>query len=251
MTNRYPVLIALAMTTFPAPGAVVARFNAFSHANNVAVVSTDASLQTDWTTTDLTDQATGIGALSGSNQAGSNRKTNDFGTTPTIQFSSNRESDAETPLASGGDNESTWTTFTVSASGGNALDFDGQLATADTFAEGTGLGGTVSADWTLYYSLDGGVNWTSLGTETGASIGGNGGESAATAVSWSLTSIGTQTSVAFLLDPVSTGSTNGNVSQRGVAVGNLEVNATVTAIPEPTLPLLGSLGFLGLLRRRR
>ncbi|MCP5532867.1 MAG: hypothetical protein H7A49_16875 [Akkermansiaceae bacterium] len=241
-------IITLAAATLPASATVVARFNSFTHAADVAVISTDASAQTGWTTTALTDQATGLGALSATNQSSTNRKTNDFGSTPTIQFSSNRESDAGIPTGTIG--ESTWSTFTVSASSGNSLDFDGQVATADTFAEGTGLGGTVSADWTLYFSLDGGTSWTSLGAKTGASIGGSGGESAATAVSWDLTAIGTQTSVSFLLDPVSTGSTNGNVSQRGVAVGNIEVNAVVL-VPEVGSAFLGSLGLFGLLRRRR
>lgn len=246
--KRLIPIISLA-TAAAADSAVVARFNTFTHANDEPILSADASSQGDWTTTDLTDLATGIGALSASNQGGANRKTNDFGTTPTIQFSSNREGDAQTPLAPGGNNESTWTTFTITASSGKLLDFAGQTATADTFAEGTGLGGTVSADWTLYYSLNGGTSWTSLGSETGASIGGSGGESAATAVSWDLGAIGSQATVVFLLDPSSTGATNGNVSQRGVAVGNLEVNATI--VPEPTASLLGTIGILTLMRRRR
>lgn len=242
------ILVLLAAAALPASATVVARFNSFTHTADVAVIATDASTQSGWTTSALTDQATGIGALSASNQASANRKTNDFGSTPTIQFSSNRESDSGVPTGTIG--ESTWSTFTISASSGNSLDFDGQMATADTFAEGTGLGGTVSANWTLYFSLNGGTTWTSLGAKTGASIGGSGGESAATSVSWDLSAIGTQTSVAFLLDPVSTGSTNGNVSQRGVAVGNLEVNAVVV-VPEVGSAFLGSLGLFSLLRRRR
>jgi hypothetical protein len=250
--KRTPLLLAI-VSLAAATGsqaAVVARFDTFTHVADNPTLASDVSAQAGWTTSDLTDLATGIGALSASNQGGANRKINSFGTTPTIQFSSNREGDGQTPLAAGGNNESTWITFTVSATGANTLDFTGQVATAETFAEGTGLGGSVSADWTLYFSLDGGSSWSALGTETGASIGGSGGESSATAVGWALSGIGaSQTTVDFILDATSTGSTNGNVSQRGVAVGNFEVNAVI--VPEPAVSLLGAFGLLALLRRRR
>lgn len=224
--------------------AIVAQYNSFTTASG-ATVSTDASAQTDWTTTVLTDNATGTGALGQGNQAGANRQTDDFGggAGQAIGFSNNREGDSGTPTGSIG--ESTWLTFTVTAAGGKQLDFSGQTATADTYAT-TSIGGA-SADWTLYYSLDSGTTWISLGTQTGASS--TSGDSTATGVSWNLGAVGTQTSVDFLIDPVSTSATNGNYNQRGVAMGNFALNAT--AVPEPSSAALLGLGGLALVFRRR
>ena len=83
----------------------------------------------------------------------------------------------------------------------------------DTYANTT-ISGTSSTDWTLYYSTDGGTSWTSLGTSTGAAS--SGGVSSPLGISWDLSSIGIVTTpVDFILDPVSTGGTNGSVDQRG------------------------------------
>lgn len=89
--------------------------------------------------------------------------------------------------------------------------------------------------------------WISLGTQTGASS--TSGDSTATGVSWNLGAVGTQTSVDFLIDPVSTSATNGNYNQRGVAMGNFALNAT--AVPEPSSAALLGLGGLALVFRRR
>ncbi len=67
---------------------------------------------------------------------------------------------------------------------------------------------------------------------------------------WDLSVIGVQTAVGFLVDPRSTGGTNGINAQRGTGFDNLVVNAnvqtTATTTPEPSLGLFSLLGFLGL-----
>jgi hypothetical protein len=220
-------------------------------ADSVASVTADTSAQTDWSTTSLMDQATGIGALSASNQTGTNRTVTIGATASMLSLSSNREGDAQTPILVGGNNESTWLSFTITPGAGVTLNFSENSATVDTYANhGAGLGGTVSADWTLYFSTDGGSSWTSLGTNAGAATNGASQNIGPVPLSWDLSPIGTQTSaVALIIDPVSTGSTNGNVAQRGVSFDNLVVNADV--IPEPSAGLLALLGLNLALRRRR
>ncbi|MBK1856268.1 PEP-CTERM sorting domain-containing protein [Verrucomicrobiaceae bacterium 5K15] len=243
------ILLAALIAASNTHATVVAKFDSFTHTSNNPVLASDSSAQSSWTTTNLTDHATGTGALSAGNQESANRKTNDFGVTNAIQFSSLRELDSGPTITPVGN--SSWVTFSVSATGSDLFNFVGQSATADTFAEGTGLGGTVSADWSMYYSLNGGSSWTLLSSETGASISGSGGESAATGVSWDLSGIGSVASVDFLIDPLSTGSTNGNVSQRGVGIGNIVVNADLAAVPEPSSSALLGLSAVAMMLRRR
>lgn len=232
--------------------AVVASytFDPNTVADDVASVTDDVSAQTDWSTSSLIDQATGIGALSASNQTGTNRTVTTGATANMLSLSSNREGDAQTPVLAGGDNESTWMSFTITPGAGINLDFSGNSATVDTYANQGGLGGTVSADWTLYFSTDGGTSWTSLGTNAGAATTGGNQNIGPVALSWDLSAIGSQTSaIDLIIDPVSTAATNGNVAQRGVSFDNLVVNADV--IPEPSSSLLGLLGLSLALRRRR
>lgn len=209
-------------------GSVVGRFDFDPNEDSGTTVDLDGSDQTAWATGDLIDEATGTGALGGSNQDTANRNLISGLDGDYLRFGSNRESDAQTPIASGGNDESTWTTFTVTPdSGGGAIDFNGGTAVIDTYANhSTGLGGTVTADWTLYYSTDGGSSWTSLGTFAGAGTTGPGQVVGPVGLSWDLSSLGNQTApVDFILDPVSTGSTNGSDGQRGVGFDNLVLTA--------------------------
>lgn len=218
-----------------ASGVVVARFDFDGPQISGTTVDVDATLQALWTTSNLLDQATGTGALNASNQAGSNRVLASGPTGNYLQLSGNREGDAATPIAAGGNNESTWTLFTVSPqTGGGAVDYTGGSATVDTFANSS-LGLT-TAEWTLYYSTDGGTSWTSLGSFAGAET--TTGLAGPVALTWDLTAIGSQSGpVTFAIDPVNSGANNGNSAQRGVGFDNLEVVAnTVTA---------GSPGFSG------
>lgn len=246
MKQKYQfTLLCAAVLSSSAQAAVIAQFNSFEHNNGAAKVAEDNSAQTSWVTSDLIDHATGSGALGSSNRNQNNRGARTLlDTTSVISFSSNRESDAGVPNGPVG--KSTWLIFSIEATTGGQFDFSGQSATADTFARGAGSG-TTSADWTLYYSSDG-TAWTSLGTVAGASKGGGAGVEHES-VSWDLSAIGTQTEIHFLLDPQSTGGTNGSEGQRGIAVGNIEINANV--IPEPsTLALLGFVAAFGFRRRR-
>jgi len=206
-------------------GTVVARFDfdPSSEVSNNPTIDVDGSSLTNWTTSDLTDLATGNGALSSSNQGNNNRGTSAGFYGNYLALSSAREGDAQTPLAGGGNNESTWTTFTITPDeGGGEIDFTGGTAVVDTYAATDQLTNT-GADWTLYYSLDGGSSWTSLGTLTGATTTST---TEVLGLKWDLSPIGNQTiPVDFIIDPVSTGNTNGTANQRRVGFDNLIVTA--------------------------
>ena len=127
----------------------------------------------------------------------------------------------------------------------------GQVATLDTYAFNVLAAGVSSADWTLYYSLDGGAAWTSLGTLAGASVSAGAGSVGPTALSWLLTPLGLRSAaVDFLLDPATTGATNGATTQRSVGFDNLVVNANVTQVPAPAPLSLLLLGVAVLAARR-
>ncbi len=200
------------------------------------VADLDGSPGSAWLTGALIDQATGTGALGGSNQSGSNRGLVSGSDANYLRLSSNRESDGQTPLAAGGNDESTWLTTTVSAANPAAIfDFDGATASLDSYAA-SGLTGTTSADWTLYHSTNGGASWTSLGTQAGASIGGAGSAGPVPLV-WDLSPIGSVAGeVRFLLDPVSTGSTNGTAAQRSIGFDNFVIGVSSIAPPADPPP---------------
>lgn len=215
------------------PGAiVVARydFDAPYVTEGAVSIDIDSSLSTPWSTSDLLDQATGTGALSAGNRDGANRSLSSGPTGSLVLFSCNRESDAQTPLAAGGNDESTWTTASISPAPGGTIDYTGGALTIDTFAT-TSLGGA-SADWSAYYSIDGGSSWTLLDTFVGASS--SGGLSEATPLSWDLSALGVQAGeIVFALDPVTTSGSNGNVFQRGIGFDNFEITATALGTATP------------------
>ncbi|MBK1825961.1 beta strand repeat-containing protein [Haloferula rosea] len=225
-------LFGLVEPTIPS-GVVVARFD-FDAPIEIAdnpLVDADSSLGSPWITSGLIDQATGTGALAGSNQGPDNRGIYTGSTGNYLGFSANRESDGQTPILAGGNSESTWVRFSVAPEAGTGLiDFSGGTASFDAYTFNI-LGGTVSVDWTLYYSMDGGSSWTALTTQAGtASAGGT----ATVPLSWDLTSIGSRTTaVDFALDPVSTGSTNGSDGQRHVGVDNLIITAGSVGMVAP------------------
>lgn len=246
-------MLSLAALLASSASATVIAFYDFDPDNvSGTTADVDGSTQADWTTTALIDQATGTGALGASNQASANRDIYTGSTDNYLGLSSNREGDAQTPLTAGGSNESTWLRFSITPDPSISLNFTGHDATVDTYSANSGVGSTTSTDWTLYYSLNGGTSWSSLGTSAGATSTGTPSSSGPVALTWDLDAIGAVTSaVEFIIDPVSTGGTNGAASQRRTGMDNLTVNATVTTVPETTIALLGSLGLLGLLRRRR
>lgn len=193
-----------------------------------AIIDLDDSEMATWITSELIDEATGTGALGADNQNGANRFFTTGNTGNLILFSSNRESDAQTPLQEGGNNESTWTTFSMSpAPGAGSLGFNGAEAVVQTFAFND-INGSNQTNWTLYYSTDNKSTWTSLGTLAGAGIEAIG-FSPPVQLRWDLTPIGTRSStVDFILDPVATGANNGTAAQRSTGFDNFYVTLGIT-----------------------
>jgi autotransporter-associated beta strand protein len=223
-TLATPTLSLLAFVEPAQP--VVARFNFDPSALSGTRADADESAQADWTTTDLVDQATGVGALSSGNQTTANRELGSGSNGNYLRLSCAREADAQTPVLAGGGNESTWFTFDVNPDiGGGSINFTGGSAVMDTFAFATGVAGTTAANWTLYYSADAGATWTSLGTAVGASLAADG-AAGPLGIAWDLTTIGVRTGpVRFAIDAVSTGASNGTAAQRSVGFDNLVVSA--------------------------
>ncbi|WP_058556584.1 hypothetical protein [Thiohalocapsa sp. ML1] len=229
--------MAAALSANPSQAAIVALYDFDPNNRSGTTVDLDGSAQTTWTTSLLLDNATGTGAVTAGNQELANRDLLTGSTGNYLAFSANRESDTGRPTGSIG--KSTWLTFSITPSAGVALDFVGQVATLDTYAFNNLPANVSSADWTLYYSLDGGAAWTSLSTFAGASANASAGTVGPTALSWLLTPLGLRSAaVDFLLDPVTTGAANGVTTQRSVGFDNLVVNANVTQVPVPApLPL--------------
>lgn len=198
-------------------GTVVARFDFDPDQTNEAIRDLDSSGGSAWDTSVLVDEAVGTEdrnlrpGLTGNYQS----------------FASRRENDTQTPIAEGEPGRSTWVSFTITPqAGGGSIDFSGGTAVIDTYAFTT-LGGTTSADWTLYYSTNAGTTWNSLGTpQQGATLSGAG-FSGPTGLSWDLSAIGSQSDVVdFILDPSSVNyATNGAESQRHIGFDNLVVTA--------------------------
>jgi hypothetical protein len=151
----------------------------------------------------------------------------------------------------------TYFSFNVAAESGATIDFSSLSLLTGVYRT---ISGTTANDYTLSYSTDG-TNFV-LGTTILA--GTNAGEAATIAVNGVATATitfdlsgitalqGITGTAYFQIDPVAAAgsSQNGSGSQRGGFIDDVVVNATVT-IPEPTVALLGSIGLLGLLRRRR
>ncbi len=198
-------------------GTVVARFDFDPDQTNEATRDLDSSGGSAWDTSALVDEAVGTEdrnlrpGLTGNYQS----------------FASRRENDTQTPIAEGEPGRSTWVSFSITPqAGGGSIDFSGGTAVIDTYAFTT-LGGTTSADWTLYYSTDAGTTWNPLGApQQGATLSGAG-FSGPTGLSWDLSAIGSQTgTVGFILDPSTINYNNNGVeSQRHIGFDNLIVTA--------------------------
>jgi hypothetical protein len=151
----------------------------------------------------------------------------------------------------------TYFSFNIAAQGGATLDFTSITLLTGTFNT---LGSNITAyDYTLSYSTDG-TNFTTgstilAGNNSGdaARLSGNG--TATATISFDLSSItalqGVVDTAYFRVDPIASSgaSQNGVQAQRAGFIDDVVVNATV--IPEPSAALLGGLGLLALLRRRR
>jgi len=196
-------------------GTVVARFDFDPNQSFGTLLDVDGSSGANWTTSDLTDQASVAdrGFRSGLNG-------NYLG------FAARRENAAHTPVAEGDGNQSTWNRFSITPDPGGTIDFTGGTAVVDTYAFSI-LGGTTSANWTLYYSTDGGANWSALGEAQQGAAQLGGGSTGPVGLSWDLTAVGSQSAaVDFILDPSTIGyDANGVFNQRDVGYDNLVISA--------------------------
>ena len=162
------------------------------------------------TATALADQATGTGALGLANTHNQNRVYLANVAANVLWVSANRESDAQTPIAAGGNSETTWVAFSVCPATGWKLDFSTGTLSITTHALST-LGGTsvTSGDWAIYHAIGGSAPFFSTSgqtvrvgsTQAGASVTGSGQGTAQ--LQWSLSGVGEASAcVDILLDVV-------------------------------------------------
>jgi hypothetical protein len=152
----------------------------------------------------------------------------------------------------------TYFSFSLGAGPRATLDFSSLFLLTGVFST---LTGTTANDYTLSYSLDG-ISFSPVGTIL-AGVGANeaatftGAGSATAAISFDLSTVaalqGVTGTAYFQLDPVAAAgsSQNGAATQRAGFIDDVVVDATVTVVPEPTVAMLGGLGLLALLLRRR
>ena len=245
--------LSLVAVNKPAEAVVVANFDFDPDELSGTQADVDGSSQANWTTSILLDNATGDGAVNAPNQSLTNRDLFPGNTGDFLRLSSNRERAVDSNGPNGTVGESTWFTFDITPSPLSVFDFTGQNATVDTYAF-NGIGGTSATNWTLYFSLDDGVTYKSLGTFAGQTAGPNTLVEGPKVLTWDLTQIGTQTgAIDFLIDPVSTADINGVANQRATGFDNLVVNASVEPIPfeaEGTMGLV-ALGSYLFYRKKR
>ncbi len=159
-----------------------------------------------------------------------------------------RDSQADATLAF----DSSYLQFTLTADGGNQLDLD---TVSFDFAVGNRakyvVGQDVTGGYQLYYSTDAGANFSTAGSAGSLTAFGTANivddviEIAN--VSYDLSGIANTDSVIFR---VGFSDNTGNVDQ-GIAFQNIQALGSVVAVPEPSAAILGLLGALLLLRRRR
>lgn len=136
-------------------------------------------------------------------------------------------------FGNGNGNPNNWLQFTLSADAGYLF----TLTSVDIAAWRNG--GGAPAAWSIqYHDGAGWVNFGSSHTET------NAGDS----IFRDVTYTGSVTSTALDLRFIATGPSGGSGN---LHINQLQFDGTVALIPEPTTALLGALGLLALLRRRR
>lgn len=220
-------------------------------------VSTDSSLQTNWTTSGLVDMATGTGALSSSVLSTNNRLASNSGAAATsvasagnnpaigdiLYVSNNRENPGSTSASS------TFFDFTVTPDAGWQFDFTGQSATLTTFAF-KNVPNNSGGNWQLLANT--GAGFIAVGaTQTGAAASVDNFVSSS-AVSFDLSSLGVVTgAISFRLNPIATGAFNGVPSQRSIGFDNVAFNANLVAVPEPSSVAMVGLALVGCACRRR
>lgn len=141
-------------------------------------------------------------------------------------------------------NVSGYITFSLGAAAGYNLTLDS--LTFSGWRNGAGAPNIINFD----YSLDSGATWLDYGTAVVRSTTGTG-TNASNTFTQSL-SIAEGSSVLFRFAPYKSDTTAASGSNTGNwHITGLSLDGSVTAVPEPSVALLGMIGVLGLLRRRR
>lgn len=151
--------------------------------------------------------------------------------------------------ASGFTAANTWHEFTVAPVSGGTISLT--TLTFDTSYFSSLAGSVTDAQYVV--SVNTGSGFTSLPTLTSTSGLTTTGDTAYESISVDLSGItlGLGQSVSFRLDAQATGANNGSITQRRYTYDNITLNGSVNVVPEPSAALLGGLGLLALLRRRR
>ncbi len=129
--------------------------------------------------------------------------------------------------------------FTIAPTGGATIDFTNFTIDVQKVAGGAAFYGWLLVDqnnngWDIGDQIGAEDSFTQIGAWETMSFDAS-----------SLTGVSTATSFRIYLGSDGTGASN------GINVDNLVMNGTVTPVPEPRAALLGGLGLLALLRRRR
>lgn len=136
-------------------------------------------------------------------------------------------------FGNGNGNPNNWLQFTITADPG----FLFTLQSIDFAAWRNGAG--APADWTFQY--DTGTGWTTFGTSHTEA---NAGDSVFRNVEYIDSVTATSMDIRF----IATGPTGGTGN---IHINRMVLNGEVAVIPEPSAAMLGGLGLLALLRRRR
>lgn len=229
--KSYLFISALATTATVSQAAVIAQYDMTTlNISGTESTSPDVASSTALTAGDFTENLTG-GTAQG-----------EFGIQNTSLIPDGVNGLSARSMNGGAVNP--WWEFTITPNAGTTIDLT-------TMTLDAGIGLTLSNsnwDYDVSWSVD--SYGTTIGTFDGPS--GTNTTVVSTGLSIDLSSLPTQSSAFTIrVSPNRVSGTNGAASQRAGWVDNVTLNADVTAIPEPSTALLGGLGLMLLLRKRR